>query len=104
VRDAADQYFAEQDDAAKWLEDCTERKPRVFTPAMPCSFLAKVVRRAGAGNALIDAHDAHRINAVSAIRHEQRTNQDITATQHERPVGAGGAGTQWRAPRQSSIT
>src|SRR5262249_25043415 len=33
VREASDDYFAEQDDITKWLEDCTERKPRGFTPS-----------------------------------------------------------------------
>jgi len=31
VREATDDYFVEQDDIAKWLEDCTEHKPRAFT-------------------------------------------------------------------------
>ena len=31
VRNASDEYFAEQDDVTHWLEDCTERKPRSFT-------------------------------------------------------------------------
>jgi P4 family phage/plasmid primase-like protien len=31
VRTASDEYFAEQDDITQWLEECTERKPRVFT-------------------------------------------------------------------------
>ena len=33
VREASDGYFAEQDDITAWLEDCTERKPRAFTPS-----------------------------------------------------------------------
>lgn len=31
VRVATDQYFDEQDDVARWLEDCIDRKPRAFT-------------------------------------------------------------------------